>query len=445
MAVRGFRVDGHEFVRGAVDGGASAVCVEASQPIDVPQLVVRDSRAALPWLAAEVHHHPSRSLQVVGITGTNGKTTVVHLLEAIFEASGVPCAVLGTIGARIAGRSIPLGRTTPESSDLQRLLADTLRAGARAVAMEVSSHALALRRVDATRFAVAAFTNLTQDHLDFHGDMESYFAAKASLFAAGRARLGVLWTEDPYGARLASSTNLSTIRVGRSSRADVYAGDVSLDASGARFTLVTPTDRIAVTLPLGGGFNVDNALIAAACAISLDVPAYDIARGLSSVRPIPGRFERVDEGQPFSVFVDYAHSPGGIEAAIGAARAISSGAIIVVVGAGGDRDRAKRPLMGTASARADIAIITSDNPRSEDPLAIITEVASGATAGPAEIARIPDRRAAIRTALGRAKPGDVVLILGKGHEQGQEFADHVEPFDDRSVARDEILELGVPG
>ncbi len=443
VAVRGFTSDGHDFVTQAAGNGASALCVELRQDVSVPQLIVADGRAALPALAALVHHHPSHHLRVVGVTGTNGKTTVAYLLESIAAAAGITSALVGTIGARIAGRPVPVGRTTPEATDLQRLLAQMVNEEVDIVAIEVSSHALALHRVDHTRFAVAAFTNLTQDHLDFHMDMEAYFAAKASLFEKSRARRAVIWTDDPYGARLAGEVTIPVTRVGMTSSADVRATSVQVSPAGSRFNLVVGDEAREVDLPLGGAFNIENALVAAACAHVLGVGLEDIETGLRDAPQIPGRFERIDAGQKFGVIVDYAHTPEGIDAAVSAARAISDAAVIVVVGAGGDRDRLKRPRMGSAAAAADIAIITSDNPRTEDPLSIIAEVVSGVGAAPVDLRIVPDRRSAIRAAVGSAGDGDVILILGKGHEQGQEVHGRVEPFDDRVVAREELAKLGV--
>ena len=443
VAVRGFNADGHDFLAQAVERGAAAVCVEVRQDIGIPQLIVPNGRAALPVLAAVVHRHPSQRLRVVGVTGTNGKTTVVHLLESIATAAGIKNAVVGTIGARIAGRSVPVGRTTPEATDLQRLLAEMADEGVEIAAIEVSSHALALGRVDEVSFAVGAFTNLTQDHLDFHRDMEDYFAAKASLFEARRTRQAVIWVDDPYGSRLADEAVIPVTRVGMTPGADVRASSVEVNPTGSTFQLAVRNDSCEIDLPLGGAFNIENALVAAACAHVLGVTLTDIEAGLQNAPQIPGRFELVSGSRGFSVIVDYAHTPEGIDAAVAAARSMSHAAIIVVVGAGGDRDRLKRPRMGSAAGAADIAIITSDNPRSEDPLAIIAEVVSGVGDRQAELRVVPDRRAAIRTALGMAGEGDVVLILGKGHEQGQELAGRVEPFDDRVVAREELDRLGV--
>ncbi len=444
VAVRGFTTDGHDYVAQAVAGGAAAVCVEQSQDLAVPQLIVTDGRAALPALAATVHHHPSRRLRVVGVTGTNGKTTVAYLVESIAIAAGLTGALVGTVGARIAGRPLPAGRTTPEATDLQRLLAEMVDQHVDVAAIEVSSHALALHRVDEVAFSVAAFTNLSQDHLDFHKDMEDYFEAKATLFEAGRAAHAVIWVDDPYGARLADRVDIPVTRVGLGSDADVRATSIAVTATGSTFDLVVRDQARLVQLPLGGAFNIENALVAAACASALDVGLEDIDAGIRNVSQIPGRFEKIDAGQSFAVIVDYAHTPEGIGSVVAAARRVSAGTVYVVVGAGGDRDRLKRPAMGAAAAEADVAIITSDNPRSEDPLAIITEVVSGAEEGRAELHVVPDRRSAIRTAVQGAAAGDVVLILGKGHEPGQEVRGRVEPFDDRVVASEELAGLEVP-
>ena len=438
MAVRGFTVDGHRFVSQARAAGAAAVCVEEDPADGGPALIVPDTRAAMGPLAARVHGDPSRHLQLVGVTGTNGKTTTCHLVESIAAAAGLVPAVVGTVGARIAGAEVPVGRTTPEAPDFQRLLARMVAAGVEVAAVEVSSHALALGRVAGSRFAVAAFTNLTQDHLDFHPDMESYFQAKASLFTPGLADRAVIWVDDPYGARLAAASVLPVIRVGRGGGADIGAADVELRLDGSSFRLVGAGAPVMVHLHLAGGFNVANALLAAGIATALGIGADSIAAGIGALARVPGRFEIVATGKDCTVVVDYAHTPDGVAAVIGTARAlVGGGRVIAVLGAGGDRDRAKRPLMGSAAAAADLAFITSDNPRSEDPEAIILQVLAGTGAGPAEVRVEADRRVAIRRALQAARSGDVVLILGKGHETGQEFAGRIVPFDDREVAREE--------
>lgn len=438
VAVRGFTVDGHRFVAAARAAGTAAVCVEEEPGDEGPALVVADTRAALGPLAARVHGDPSRRLRLVGITGTNGKTTVTHLVEAIATAAGRPAALVGTVGARIAGRSELVARTTPEAPDFQRLLARMLSAGVQVAAVEVSSHALALGRVAGSRFAVAAFTNLSQDHLDFHPDMEAYYRAKASLFTPELAERAVIWVNDPAGERLAAETDLPVIRVGRGGTAQVTATEVSMTLEGSRFVLLGAGEPIHVHLRLAGEFNVANALLAAGVGAALGLASDSIAAGIEAVATVPGRFEIVETGRDCTVVVDYAHTPDGVATVVGAARRLAGeGRVITVLGAGGDRDHAKRPLMGAAAARADLAFITSDNPRSEEPGAIIAQVAAGAAGGRAEVRVEPDRRLAIRGALAAAGSGDVVLILGKGHEQGQEFADRVIPFDDRRVAREE--------
>ncbi len=438
VAVRGFTVDGHRFVPAARAAGTAAVCVEEDPGDGGPALLVGDTRAALGLLAARVHGDPSRRVRLVGITGTNGKTTVAHLVESIAAAAGLTPALVGTVGARIAGRPEVVRRTTPEASDFQRLLARMVDAGTEVAAVEVSSHALALGRVAGSRFAVAAFTNLSQDHLDFHPDMESYYRAKASLFTPQLAERAVIWVDDPAGERLAAETKLPVTAVGRRETATVTAAEVSVGLDGSRFLLLGTGAPVPVSLPLAGEFNVANALLAAGVGAALGIPSDSIAAGIGGVAAVPGRFEIVETGKDCTVVVDYAHTPNGVATVVGTARRLAGGGrVIAVLGAGGDRDHAKRPLMGAAAAAADLAVITSDNPRSEEPGSIIAQVAAGAAGGPAEVEIEPDRRRAIRRALAAAGPGDVVLILGKGHEQGQEFADRVLPFDDRAVAREE--------
>ena len=436
VAIRGFTVDGHRFVAEALAAGA-AVCVEEEPPAG-PALVVADTRAVMGVLAAEVHGRPSEQMAVVGVTGTNGKTTVTHMIESIALTAGLTAGLVGTVGARIAGMPIHQERTTPEASDFQRLLAGMAAAGVHVAAVEVSSHALALGRVAGTRFRVAAFTNLSQDHLDFHGTMEEYEAAKASLFVPAFADRAVIWVDDPVGARLAAATTLPVTRAGLGPDAGITATGLDLRPDGSSFTLVVEGRTASVRLSIGGDFNVANAVVAAGCAAVLGIDVDTIAEGLRRVAIVPGRFEAVDIGGDVAVIVDYAHTPGGISAVVESARRLAGpGRVIVVVGAGGERDRAKRPHMGRAATGADIAVLTSDNPRSEDPEAILDEVAAGAAAGPGRVIRETDRRRAIRLALDEARAGDVVLVLGKGHEQGQEFADRTIPFDDRVVVREE--------
>jgi UDP-N-acetylmuramoyl-L-alanyl-D-glutamate--2,6-diaminopimelate ligase len=438
VAVRGFVTDGHRYIPEARAAGTAAVCSEQDPGDGGAAIVVSNTRAALAPLAARVHGFPSRKLSVVGITGTNGKTTATYLLEAIVSAAGLVPGLVGTVGARIGSKPVETPRTTPEASDFQRLLAAMVDGGVDVAAVEVSSHALVLGRVAATRFAAVAFTNLSQDHLDFHGSMESYFAAKASLFTPEFAQQAIIWIDDPAGRRLAQQTRLPVTTVGLGPEADVSARDLEMRLDGSSFVLTGAGEETAVELRLAGDFNVANALVAAAGAAAVGIGSDSIAAGIAAVGSVPGRFEVVEVGKEYAVVVDYAHTPDGVASVIEATRPlVGEGRVIVVLGAGGDRDRAKRPLMGAAASRADVVFLTSDNPRSENPAAIVAEVAAGAAEGDAEVNVEVDRRAAIRGALAAARPGDVVLILGKGHEPYQEFADRVVPFDDRVVAREE--------
>ncbi|MEA3510998.1 MAG: UDP-N-acetylmuramoyl-L-alanyl-D-glutamate--2,6-diaminopimelate ligase [Actinomycetota bacterium] len=443
VAIPGERHDGHDYVDRAIAGGAAAVIVE-HEVVGSNQIVVPDARAALPWAAAAVYGDPSLRLSVVGVTGTNGKTTVTHMLEQIVVTAGRTAAIVGTVGARIGAADRAVARTTPEASDLQRLLADMVIAGVDVAAIEVSSHALSLHRVDAIRFRVAAFTNLMRDHLDFHGDMEEYFAAKASLFTTDRADHAVIAVDEEWGRRIATATDVpvTTVAIGRS--ADVAAVSVTESIAGSSFVIVTQGRRIPIELPVPGRFNVENALVAAAIALELGTDDISIARGLSSVGTIPGRFERVESGRDFGIVVDYAHTPDAIEAVVDSALRVCQGRVIIVFGAGGDRDQEKRPAMGRAASRADIAILTSDNPRTEIPVAIMAAVRSGIPTD-TSIIEEPDRRRAIKIALEAADPGDLVLVLGKGHETGQDIDGIVEPFDDRVVVLEELQRMSEAG
>ncbi len=440
FCVPGGRADGHDFGPRAVADGAVALVVERELEVSVPQVVVADARAAMAPLAARFFGDPTAELRVAGVTGTNGKTTTAFLLREILEAAGIRCGLMGTVKQVVGGSEEEVERTTPEAIELQGTFRRMLEAGDRACAIEVSSHALTLHRADAIHFDVALFTNLTQDHLDFHADMEDYFAAKRLLFAAG-PRTAIVNVDDPYGRRLAGEFECLTYSA-EGGEADYRAEEVSFDSGGAAFTV---NGEVAVRTRLPGHFNVANALGAFAAALAMGVAPADAARGLAAAEPPPGRFEPVDEGQGFTVLVDYAHTPDSLENVLRAARRLTAGRLISVFGAGGDRDRDKRPKMGRAGAElSDLAIVTSDNPRSEEPAAIVAEVLAGAEGG-AEVAGEIDRRAAIALALGRARPGDTVVIAGKGHEQGQEFAEGRKvPFDDRTVAREELRRLGSP-
>lgn len=426
--VPGARVDGHDLAGEALAQGAVALLVERALPLDAPQLVVDDVRAALGPVAAAFWGHPSRHLDVVGVTGTAGKTTMTHLLAAVLAAAGRPCGVIGTLSG---------ARTTPEAPELQALLAEHRRRGDVAVAMEVSSHGLALSRVAATRFSMGVFTNLSQDHLDFHGTMEAYFAAKARLFDPRSTQRAVVCTDDAWGRRLLELARARGLETHPYGLAD--ARDVRVTPGGAELTWRGEHVRLA----LAGRFNVRNAIGAATAAAVLGLDHAVIARGLSSAPAVPGRFEAVDAGQPFTVIVDYAHKPDALDQALRAARELvgGDGELTVVFGCGGDRDTAKRPVMGEVAARlADRVVVTSDNPRSEDPLAIIAEIRAGTPPG-ARVVVEPDRRRAIGTALAGARAGAVVLVAGKGHETTQTIGDTVVPFDDRAVVREVLDDL----
>jgi UDP-N-acetylmuramoyl-L-alanyl-D-glutamate--2,6-diaminopimelate ligase len=449
FAVPGHVSDGHAFAPFAVQAGATAVVVERPLELEpfVVQAIVSDVRAAMAHAAVRFYDDPTAEMSLVGITGTNGKTTSAFLVRHILERSGVQTGLLGTVKRVVGGAEEPVERTTPEAIELQQVFRRMADAGDRACAMEVSSHALALRRADGIRFKVAAFTNLTQDHLDFHADMEDYFLAKRRLFEAGRAEHAVVNRDDPYGDKLATEFDAFTFSAAGDERADLRALEVSFDAAGSRFRCLGPDGAVAdVALPLPGRFNVENALCAIASVLPLGVALEDAAAALAGAARVPGRFEPVEEGQPFAVLVDYAHTPDSLENVLASARQITEGRLICVFGCGGDRDREKRPLMGAIAARAsDLAVVTSDNPRSEDPLAIVAEIRAGMAGGGAEIEVEPERREAIRLALAAARGGDTVVIAGKGHEQGQEFEGGRKiPFDDREVAREELRRLAAP-
>jgi UDP-N-acetylmuramoyl-L-alanyl-D-glutamate--2,6-diaminopimelate ligase len=469
FCVPGFNSDGHEFAGQAVRAGAAALVVERPLRLGVPEVVVASARAAMAPAAARFYGEPARELRVVGVTGTNGKTTTAYLVRALLEAGGEPCGLLGTVTSVIGGSERGVTRTTPEAIDLQADLRAMLEGGDRACAMEVSSHALELERVAAIRFAAAVFTNLTQDHLDFHGSMENYFQAKRGLFVpAGHGDgsqlpreqapgVSVINIGDPYGRRLAAEVEgARTFAV--DAPADYTATDLHYALDRCRFTLDTPAGRRRVVLPMPGRFNVANALGALATAHALGCAMDLLVAALERGVRVPGRFEPVDEGQDFAVVVDYAHTPDSLENVLRTARELADsggrGRVLCVFGAGGERDRGKRPLMGEIGARlADVVLVTSDNPRSEDPEQIIREIMDGAVGAPGKadacqgaggpeggegerVRALTDRAAAIGEAIARARGGDVVVIAGKGHEQGQEFANGRKlPFDDVAVAR----------
>ncbi len=432
FCVPGFTRDGHDFAPDAVARGAAALVVARPLDAGVPEVQVADVRAAMATAAARFYGDPTASLPVVGVTGTNGKTTTAFLVRALLEAAGRRCGLLGTVTSVIAGEERPTVRTTPEAIDLQRIFREMLDGGDSACAMEISSHALELRRADGIHVAAAVFTNLTQDHLDFHPTMEDYFLAKRQLFASPLTKTRVVNVDDPYGRRLAEEFP-DAVTFGIAEPADYRAVDVVSGFAGSDCRFETPDGAFDVHVPLPGRFNIANALGAWAAVRALGVELT----ALPASARVPGRFEPVDEGQPFAVLVDYAHTPDSLENVLRAARELATGRVIAVFGAGGDRDRGKRPLMGEIGARlADVALVTSDNPRSEDPEAIIAEILAGAGR---EVEHDADRRRSIHRAVALAEPGDVVVIAGKGHEQGQEFeGGRKEPFDDVAVAREAL-------
>lgn len=455
VCLRGSRFDGHAFVTEAYQRGARCFVVER-EPTEVDQLtevtVVRvpETRAVIPTIADRFYGHPSGELTLVGVTGTNGKTTTTYLIEAVLREGGELVGLVGTIAYRCGDQVRPADRTTPEAPDLQRLLREMRDAGATGAVLEVSSHALALGRVEGCEFDVAVFTNLTQDHLDFHGDLEGYFQAKARLFTGlagprtkARAPVAVLNQDDPTVERFQSVVRGRVLTYGTGSTAMVRAEAAAVSAAGIRARVVTPSGPFEIVSDLVGRHNLSNLLAAAATGIALEIPPDRIAAGLARGEPVPGRFERIKAGQPFTVVVDYAHTPDALGRVLQTARELTQGQLVVVVGCGGDRDRGKRPLMGEVAARlADLAVLTSDNPRSEDPEQILAQTAAGARQTGRPTVCLVDRREAIHEALRRAGPGDLVLIAGKGHEQYQIIGDQAFPFDDREVARAALAQLG---
>ena len=436
FCVPGERADGHDFAREAVTNGAVVLVVERAVEPEVPQLVVPSARAAMATAADAFFGEPTRELQVAGVTGTNGKTTTAFLLHAILVAAGRRPGLLGTVESRIGGAVRPVVRTTPEAIDLQRMFREMLDSGDRSVALEASSHASVLHRLDRVRFDALVFTNLSQDHLDFHRTMEEYYAAKRRLFTGAAPPPAAVNIGDAWGRQLADeleeTRRAPLITFGFADDAEIRPEELVLDGSGARFR----AGGIVLESSLRGRFNVENVLGAVAAGILLDVDEDEIAAGVQVLAGVPGRFEAVDEGQPFTVLVDYAHTPDSLDNVLRAARDLATGRVLVVFGAGGDRDRGKRPLMGKIAADlADVVVVTSDNPRSEPPLAIIQDILQGAGMN---VEIDSDRSAAIARTIGQAEAGDVVVIAGKGHEQGQEIDGEKLPFDDRLVAREAL-------
>jgi UDP-N-acetylmuramoyl-L-alanyl-D-glutamate--2,6-diaminopimelate ligase len=454
VALKGLRVDGASFARQAIEGGAVAIVSEQPAPPDVhiPWVRVEDARLALALLAATFYRHPSAEMRVVGLTGTNGKTTTAYLIASIFDAADIPCGVLGTVGYRIGGELREATRTTPEAPDVQRLLREMVDRGCGASAMEVSSHALSLRRVDGTTFAAAVFTNLTRDHLDFHADMEAYFQAKRRLFdMLPRDAPSLVNLDDPRGAALADIAGRPvTYAINRP--ADITSGPLSFSLGGLSFDVRTPRGTVHVQSKLVGRPNVYNILAAVSTAIALGLPFDAIERGVQALDWVPGRFEVVSGPKDeVTVVVDYAHTDDALRNLLETARPLARGRLITVFGCGGDRDRTKRPLMGAVAGRlSDLVVITSDNPRSEDPSRIIEEIRRGIIPDPRReggqrLLAIADRRAAIGKAIELARPGDLVLVAGKGHEKDQVIGDRVLPFDDVVVSREALVRRRTTG
>lgn len=447
VALRGLKADGAAFAAQAVSRGAIAVVAETPRPegLAVPWLQTDDARLALALLADRFFDHPSRRMPVIGVTGTNGKTTTAYLLASVLDAAGLPAGVMGTVSYRVGREERDAARTTPEAPDVQQLLAEMIAAGCRSAVMEVSSHALAMRRVDGMRFAAAVFTNLTRDHLDFHGDMESYFAAKRRLFEMleGDAP-AVINADDPRAASLRAVCRRS-ITYGISQPADVTPGPVQLALEGLSLDVRTPQGRVALRSRLVGRPNVYNVLAATAAAVALDLPLEAVAAGVGALAGVPGRFEVVSAPpDDVTVVVDYAHTDDALRNLLETARPLAPRRLITVFGCGGDRDRTKRPLMGMVASRlSDVVIVTSDNPRSEDPARIVEDIRRGITPGAqggrsTEVVAVVDRAEAIERAVALAGEADLILVAGKGHEKYQHIGDRVLPFDDVAVAREAL-------
>lgn len=449
LCIEGFTYDGHQFISEALARGARALVVqkEVEVPEGIAVIKVPDTRKALPLLASQWYDHPSRQLGVVGVTGTNGKTTTTHLIESILQAAGKKTGLIGTVNNRILNKVLPVERTTPESVDLQKLLAQMVEEKVDCAVMEVSSHALELHRVDYCEYDVAVFTNITQDHLDFHNNIDSYLASKAKLFSQldeeifgktkEQEKVGVINIDDPHSKFLREQTKVRVITYGVENDADVMAKDIEVTLKGLKFRVVTSQGELRLNLNLTGLFNVYNSLAAIGAALALNLPFTAIREGLEKIKGVAGRFELVDEGQDFAVVVDYAHTPDSLENILKTAQAFVKGDVISVFGCGGDRDRTKRPIMGKiGTTYSDYSIITSDNPRSEEPTRITADVEEGAKEGGGKYEIIVDRKDAIKTAITRAKKDDMVIIAGKGHETYQIFRDRTIPFDDRQVARE---------
>lgn len=452
VAVKGFKTDGHLYIDHAVESGARAVMVQkdSAVPEGITRVLVENTRVALAQVSADFYGHPSQELKVVGVTGTNGKTTTTHLISSVFRLSGIKTGLVGTIANHIGDRVLDVRHTTPESTDLQKLMREMVDEGVEVAVIEVSSHALSLERVTGCEFDVAVFTNLSQDHLDFHKDMDDYLEAKVRLFKgiSGGVKKGpkfvVVNRDDPYADNIISASGVPAITYGLSGNPDVKAVNIKIREQGCSFTAEYRQGAFPLNMKLAGLFNVYNTLAALAVGLAAGFDPSLVVKSLESVKGIPGRFELVDCGQDFTVVVDYAHTPDGLENILKAARSVAPGRLITVFGCGGDRDRTKRPIMGRIAGRySDLPIITSDNPRTEDPMRVINDVEEGIkqVMDPGRYRVIPDRREAIRTAITGAGAGDLVLIAGKGHEDYQIVGSQKLRFDDREEARKVLLAL----
>jgi UDP-N-acetylmuramoyl-L-alanyl-D-glutamate--2,6-diaminopimelate ligase len=453
VAIRGEKTDGNKYISDVLGRGAAAILSEqektASIPAEFPWIQVADARKALAISAANFYMRPAEVLKLTGVTGTNGKTTTSYLVDSILRAAGCEVGLLGTIGYRLVREALPAPNTTPESLDLQRYLAEIVRAGGTHAVLEASSHALAMNRLWGCPFAVAIFTNLTRDHLDYHKTFEEYFAAKRRLFectGAAAPATGVINRDDEYGQKLAGLAS-RTLTYGLEPGADITTRKPAVSLSGIEFVAETPSGKIEIRSRLVGRPNVYNILAAIGAGVALDLSGEVIARGIAQLSAVPGRFERIDMGQPFLVVVDYAHTDDALRNLLATAKELNTdGRIITLFGCGGDRDRTKRPLMGEAAGHAsDIVVLTSDNPRSEDPLLIINDVIVGVQRTKAKLFVEPDRQKAIEVALDEARSGDIVLLAGKGHETYQVLRDRTIAFDDREVARAALRRHGFGG
>ncbi|TYP54947.1 UDP-N-acetylmuramoyl-L-alanyl-D-glutamate--2,6-diaminopimelate ligase [Thermosediminibacter litoriperuensis] len=442
IAIQGFKLDGHDYIREAVSNGAVAVIGEKEVDLseDVLYIKVKNSRKALSEVSSLFFGKPAERLNVIGVTGTNGKTTTTYLIKAILDEAGYSTGVVGTIGIRIKDRLLPAERTTPESLELNQIFSEMLKEGVEYVAMEVSSHSLKLHRVDHIKFEVGVFTNLTQDHLDFHASFEDYYASKKKLFDLSRK--AVINVDDESGERLCRELNIPVLTYAVEKNADVRAENVAISSDGVSYDVCAGGKRRKIVYRVPGRFSVYNSLAAISACLFLGIDLDTMTKALEKVRGVPGRFEPVDEGQNFTVIVDYAHTPDGLENVLNAIKTFARGRIITVFGAGGDRDRGKRPLMGrVVSEHSDYFIITSDNPRTEDPQAIIDDIEKGIMEK-SKYEKVTDRREAIKRAIEMASGGDVILIAGKGHEDYQIIGDKILPFDDREVVREFLRQKG---